>query len=79
MTVRIEAGVAYLEGSCPVEEAEVLLEVLLAHPGIPVDWSGCRHLHSALVQVLMATRPTLQGVPEGSFLCRWIEPVLTQE
>ncbi|HSK38208.1 MAG TPA: hypothetical protein VK943_00425 [Arenibaculum sp.] len=77
MTVRIEAGVAWLEGSCPVEEAEALLEVLLAHPGIPVDWSGCRHLHSALVQVLMAARPTLRGMPEGPFLRRWIEPALT--
>jgi hypothetical protein len=77
LTVRLDDGVLHLEGSCPVEEAEILLEFLLTNPGIPVAWSGCRHLHTAVLQVLMALRPPLQGVPDDAFLRRWIPPSLT--
>jgi hypothetical protein len=77
LTVRFDDGILYLEGACPVEEAEALLDLLLTNPGIPVDWSGCRFLHTAVLQVLMALRPPLQGVPDDAFLRQWIIPVLT--
>lgn len=71
MTVRFEGGVVLLEGECLVEEAEILLEILQANPGSPVDWSGCRHAHTALIQVLMAARAVTQGDPEDEFLRVW--------
>ncbi|HEV7371193.1 hypothetical protein [Arenibaculum sp.] len=77
MTVRLDDGLVRLEGSCTVEEAEALLETILANPELPVDWSRCTSLHTAVLQVLMATRPVLQGLPEDPFLRRWVEPVLT--
>ncbi len=76
MTVRFEAGVVFLEGECPVDEAETLLEILQANPGVPVDWTGCRHAHTALLQVLMAARAVTQGEPEDAFLRTWGERFL---
>ncbi|WP_119679340.1 hypothetical protein [Indioceanicola profundi] len=78
MTVRWENEVIYLEESCAVEEAETLLELLLTNPGAPVDWSGCRHIHTSLLQVLMAVRPPVQGVPRDAFLEHWIGPALAE-
>jgi hypothetical protein len=63
MSVRVADGVIILEGACPVDEAESLLELLLANPGAPVDWSACGHLHTAVVQVLLAARPAMEGEP----------------
>ncbi|EWY38675.1 hypothetical protein N825_12750 [Skermanella stibiiresistens SB22] len=79
MTVRRLDGVVILEGDCPVDEAEPLLDALLAMPGAAVDWSGCVQLHTSLVQVLLAVRPVTRGVPEGDFLKKWIAPILGRD
>lgn len=72
MTVRWdENGKILLEDMCPVEEAEALLSLLQAHPGAPVDWSACCRLHTAVVQVLMAVRPPLEGTCGDPFVERW--------
>jgi hypothetical protein len=76
MSVRVTGGVIILEGACPVDEAEPLLELLLANPGAPVDWSACGHLHTAVVQVLLAARPPMEGEPAPPFLRRWIAPAI---
>jgi len=76
VSVRVVGEVVLLEGECPVEEAEALLEALLANPGAPVDWSGCDDLHTAVFQVLMAARPALRGSPRDPFLRRWAAPAL---
>ena len=40
MTVsRRSDGTIVLEGTCPVEDAEPLLQMLLATPAAPVDWT----------------------------------------
>jgi len=65
-----------LEGHCPVEEAETLAALLLAHPGLAVDWSGCTGLHTAVVQVLLRLRPPLRGVCGDPFATRWLAPLL---
>lgn len=72
MSVRLADGIIILDGDCPVDDAEPLLELLLTNPGVTVDWSGCTHLHTALVQVLLAVRPKLLGSPEPEFLRKWI-------
>ena len=72
MTVRLAGEVIILEGDCPVDEAEPLLELLSANPGASVDWSACGELHTSLVQVLLAIRPPMKGDPENPFLRRWI-------
>jgi hypothetical protein len=76
MTVRLSDRVIVLEGDCPVDEAEALLDLLLANPNAPVDWTACGQLHSSLVQVLLAARPAILGVPENPFLRTWIVPMV---
>ncbi|WP_159717446.1 hypothetical protein [Geminicoccus flavidas] len=76
MTVRLVGDVIRLEGACPVEEAEALLALVQERPDRPVDLSGCRHLHGAVLQVLLAFRPRVQGQSEDPFLRDWILPAL---
>ena len=76
MTVCWDREAILLEGECGVEEAETLLELLLAHSTAAVDWSRCRGAHTAVVQVLLAAHRPLQGVPEEEGLHRWIMPAL---
>ncbi|HKJ87747.1 MAG TPA: hypothetical protein VKA48_04490, partial [Gammaproteobacteria bacterium] len=70
MGIRFEEEAAFLEGVVAVEEAEALLEWVQGHSGRPVDWSGCDHLHTAVLQVLMAAEPPLRGQPRDPFLAR---------
>ena len=69
MTVRIgDDGTIVLEGACPIDDAEPLLQHLLAHPGAAVDWRRCEHAHTAVLQVLMASGRRLVGPPGSVFL-----------
>jgi hypothetical protein len=77
MTVRINGdGVIELAGRCPAEDAEPLQQYLLAAPGSSVEWRSCAYLHSAVVQVLLAGAPSMQGTPQDSFLANHIAPIL---
>ena len=60
MTVRRgDDGVIVLGGVCPVEDAEPLLQLMQAAPDARCDWTRCSHLHTAVVQVVMAANPDL--------------------
>ena len=75
MTVRRnDAGQIVLEGVCPVEEAETLLQLLQATPAATVDWTACTRLHTAVIQVLLATGPRLVGRCGDDFVDQWIAP-----
>jgi hypothetical protein len=77
MTVRIAAGGCIeLVGACPSEDAEPLLQLLLADPGATVDWRACQGVHTAVVQVLMAVKPKLLGPPTDVRLEDWVAPVI---
>lgn len=72
MSVSLAAdGTIILAGTCPVEDAEPLLQMLLATPGAPVDWTQCRKLHTAVVQVLKAAGVVPVGLCGDSWLARW--------
>ena len=52
MTIRRADETIMLEGVCAVEEAETLMQELLAGATL-VDWGGCTHLHTACLQVIL--------------------------
>lgn len=76
MTVAIDGEVIRLEGRCRVEDAEALLAALHDNPRRIVDLDRCATLHTALVQLIMAASPRLQGTPMDASLRRWLLPLL---
>jgi hypothetical protein len=77
MTLRVTVeGAIELAGRCGVAEAEVLQRHLLAAPRSTVEWSGCEHLHSAVVQVLLVGKPRIRGLPSNAFLRAHIAPLV---
>ena len=79
MTVRAgEDGAIELADSCPAEDAERLLRLLLEAPGASVDWRSCDDAHGAVVQVLLASGAPVRGPPRGLFLSRFVAPLLLQ-
>jgi hypothetical protein len=73
VTVRRAAdGAIMLEGSCPVEDAEPLLQMLLASPGSAVDWTACGSCHTAVVQVLVAAGVRPLGPNGDPWVARWL-------
>jgi hypothetical protein len=63
---------ARIEEQCTVEEAEPLFEWLQEHPEGRVDLSACDHMHTAILQVLMALRPPVSAPPDEPFFARWL-------
>lgn len=77
MTVRLTAeGQIALEGACPSEDAEVLLQFLTTSAAAHVDLRACESAHTAVVQVLMAANPEFLGPPAGMALRDWVYPIL---
>ncbi len=70
MSVRTHDGLILLEGRSSAEDAETLLLALQEHPGATVDVAGVRKLHMAVLQILLALRPPVQGTPTAPFLSR---------
>jgi hypothetical protein len=77
MTVCLSpTGAIELQSECPSEDAEILLQHLLANSAAAVDWSACTRAHTAVIQVLLVARPAMQGVPKGLALKDWVLPLL---
>lgn len=73
MTIRRDHnGTIILDGKCPVEDAEPLLEMLQASPATPVDWTRCQELHTAVVQVLLAAGTTPIGPCGDAWTETWL-------
>ena len=65
-------GTIRLEGVCPVEDAEALLQLLQATPEATLDWTGSKHLHTAVLQVILAVRPRLVGRCGDLWVAEWV-------
>jgi anti-anti-sigma regulatory factor len=78
MSVRRDGNVIVLEGACRVEDAEPLLGWLQADRGLTVDLTEAEHLHTAVLQVLMALRPALRGTAGDAFIREWLTPALSE-
>jgi hypothetical protein len=78
MTVRMaDDRTIVLEGACPVEDADTLVQLLSRAPSATVDWRECDHAHTAVIQVFLAVRPPMRGPPRAKSLQDWIEPALS--
>jgi hypothetical protein len=73
---RTDTGGIVLTGSCAVEDAEPLLQMLQANPAAPVDWTECRHVHSAVYQVLLAAGSVPSHPCRDGWIQQWLAPTL---
>ena len=69
---RDDSGVILLDGVCPVEDAEPLLQMLQATPSARIDWTRCSRLHTAVLQVILAARVAPAGPCGDPWVERWI-------
>ena len=77
MTVkRGDTGALVLDGVCAVEDAEPLLQMLQATPAAVVDWTGCRALHTAVFQVILASGSVPVGRCGDAWVAQWLAPKL---
>lgn len=76
MTIRRADDVVMLEETCPVEDAEILMQEVQAGAAL-IDWSGCSHLHTACLQVILVSRLPVRGEPANPALARWVGPILS--
>ena len=79
MTIRRgDNGVIVLEGVCPVEDAEPLLQMLQAMPAADIDWQGCHQLHTAVLQLVLASGRIPISRCGDAWVAQWLAPKLTQ-
>jgi hypothetical protein len=76
---RVDEGILILDGTCSVDDAELLLQMLLATPDAIVDWTQCRQLHTAVLQVIMASGNTPLGPCGDAWVQRWLATKLPQK
>ncbi len=74
MPVTLKKTVAVFDGVCAVEEAETLLAWLQENPKGRVNLKRCTHIHTAVLQVLLAFRPRVSPFPEDQDLAAWLAP-----
>ena len=75
MTIGRDGDTVLLEDVCAVDDAETLMGHLQAGAA-RIDWSGCTHLHTACLQVMLAARVPIRGTPANPLLARWLGPLL---
>lgn len=76
MPLEFREDEACLSGVSVAEEALTLAEWLAAHPTAKVDLAACTHIHTSLLQTLLAYDPPISAQPTDEFLTRWIIPML---
>lgn len=73
MTVRrSEGGSIILEGVCPVEDAEPLLQMLQRTPTAVLDWAQCHQIHTAVLQVILASGIAPAGRCGDTWVAEWV-------
>ncbi|MBB5944172.1 MULTISPECIES: hypothetical protein [Xanthomonas] len=67
---------ATLAGVVSVEDAETLLAWLQANRNAKLNCADCEHLHTAVLQALMATQAGVSAWPKDSQLRQWLHSAL---
>lgn len=68
MSIKYTNNIAYLQQTCTVEEAEQLLAWFQSHPKGKINLKACEHLHTAILQVLLAVNPVITAEPQNKQL-----------
>ncbi|MFZ0266122.1 hypothetical protein [Caulobacter sp.] len=79
MTVIRDGEIVRLVGLCRVEDAEPLTALLQGGSDSTLDLSACEGLHAAVLQAILAFRPTIVGIPDDAFLRERLLPAMVGE
>jgi hypothetical protein len=69
---RDDNGTILIEGDSPAEDAELLLQLLQATPRALLDWTRSGHIHTAVLQVVVAAQPALAGPCGDPWVREWL-------
>ncbi len=72
MPIQFQPRRARLADVVSVEDAEALLQWVLANPKGKLDLARCTHMHTAVLQVLLALRPPVSAWPKEPLLAGWL-------
>ncbi len=78
MSVVVKDDVIRIVGNASVADAEPLLTALHEDRLRTVDLSEAGHLHSAVIQILLAAHPVITGNPSYAFFKARILPCLIE-
>jgi hypothetical protein len=76
MSVEVAGDTIRIVGNAPVEDAEPILAALHENPLRGIDLAQAGHLHSAVVQILLAARAPITGTPAYPFFVTYVLPLL---
>jgi hypothetical protein len=76
MSIQVAGALIRIVGNAPVEDAEPLLAAIQEDLSRKVDLNQAAHLHSAIVQLLLALRPPITGTPSDPFFATYVLPLL---
>jgi hypothetical protein len=62
-----DTPVIRISGVTPPDEGDELLALLREYPRAPVDLAEVEHLHTALLQMLLAAQPQIAAWPADEF------------
>lgn len=78
MPLSLGSRTARLEGHVGIDDTEALVAWLRRTRTPTVNLKGCTHLHTAVLQALVAARIKVSAAPADDFLAAWILPMLEQ-
>jgi hypothetical protein len=68
MAIHIKDNVVSIEGHCPIDEAEPLCDALRGIDDPIFDLTQATTLHTAIVQLVLASSAKVRGVPSDKVL-----------
>ncbi|MCW6511557.1 hypothetical protein [Lichenifustis flavocetrariae] len=68
MPIRTEDSLIALDGHCTIEEAEALFEILRGIEEPVFDLAATNTLHTAIVQLIMASSGVVRNIPDDPVL-----------
>ena len=76
MSITYKEDTAVFKETATVDEAETFLEWITEHENCVVDLSESSHIHTAVLQVLMAAEPHVTKMPEDDSFGIWLRNAL---
>jgi hypothetical protein len=77
MAITFKGKTVTLSDIVTVEEAQALHELLLEKEDLRFDLRKARHVHTAVLQVLIAARPKVAHPFDDKFLCEFVLPAFS--